>query len=38
MLQEEYFADIAQAYREELAELYSIGCRNVQVTTLNLTY
>ncbi|GJJ09543.1 hypothetical protein Clacol_003766 [Clathrus columnatus] len=27
---EEYFADIAQAYREELAELYSIGCRNIQ--------
>ena len=27
----EYFADIAKAYREELADLYAAGCRNVQV-------
>lgn len=27
---ESYFADLTQAYREELAELYYLGCRNVQ--------
>ncbi|OCH96072.1 UROD/MetE-like protein [Obba rivulosa] len=26
----EYFADLAQAYREEIQELYSLGCRNIQ--------
>jgi methionine synthase II (cobalamin-independent) len=25
-----YFADLAKAYREELADLYDAGCRNVQ--------
>jgi len=35
---QEYFADIAQAYREELAELYSIGCRNVQFDDPMLAY
>ncbi|KAL6309890.1 hypothetical protein BKA93DRAFT_756614 [Sparassis latifolia] len=26
----QYFADLIQAYREEIKELYSLGCRNVQ--------
>ena len=34
----EYFADIAQAYREELADLYSVGCRNIQVIKTFPTY
>ncbi|EMD42129.1 hypothetical protein CERSUDRAFT_110676 [Gelatoporia subvermispora B] len=27
----EYFADLAQAYREEIQELYSLGCRHIQI-------
>ncbi|KZT09085.1 UROD/MetE-like protein [Laetiporus sulphureus 93-53] len=27
---EEYFADIIQAYREEIKDLYAAGCRNIQ--------
>ncbi|KAI0815058.1 hypothetical protein BC629DRAFT_1588736 [Irpex lacteus] len=27
---DEYFADLVQAYREELRTLYSLGCRNIQ--------
>ncbi|THH34141.1 hypothetical protein EUX98_g156 [Antrodiella citrinella] len=27
---EEYFDDLIQAYREEIDELYALGCRNVQ--------
>ncbi|GJN93556.1 hypothetical protein Rhopal_006613-T1 [Rhodotorula paludigena] len=34
----EYFADIAKAYREELADLYSAGCRNVQFDDPILAY
>ncbi|GAA5853687.1 hypothetical protein JCM8547_007413 [Rhodosporidiobolus lusitaniae] len=35
---EEYFADIAKAYREELADLYDAGCRNVQFDDPILAY
>lgn len=28
---EEYFADIIRAYREEIADLYAAGCRNIQI-------
>jgi len=34
----EYFADIAKAYREELADLYDAGCRNVQFDDPLLAY
>ncbi|GAA6053621.1 hypothetical protein JCM3770_001561 [Rhodotorula araucariae] len=34
----EYFADIAKAYREELADLYDAGCRNVQFDDPILAY
>ncbi|GAA5847029.1 hypothetical protein JCM9279_002658 [Rhodotorula babjevae] len=34
----EYFADLAQAYREELADLYDAGCRNVQFDDPLLAY
>ena len=34
----EYFADIAKAYREELADLYEAGCRNVQFDDPMLAY
>ncbi|KDQ63464.1 hypothetical protein JAAARDRAFT_29482 [Jaapia argillacea MUCL 33604] len=27
---DEYFSDLAKAYREEIAHLYSLGCRNIQ--------
>ena len=33
----EYFSDIAQAYREEIADLYSVGCRNIQASDSSLT-
>jgi methionine synthase II (cobalamin-independent) len=33
---EEYFADIAKAYREELKILYEAGLRNAQVDDPNL--
>ncbi|GAA6033259.1 hypothetical protein JCM8097_003021 [Rhodosporidiobolus ruineniae] len=36
--EKEYFADIAQAYREELADLYEAGCRNVQFDDPILAY
>ncbi|GAA6038283.1 hypothetical protein JCM8097_003921 [Rhodosporidiobolus ruineniae] len=36
--EEEYFADIAKAYREELADLYDAGCRNVQFDDPMLAY
>ncbi|EED19632.1 Methionine synthase, vitamin-B12 independent, putative [Talaromyces stipitatus ATCC 10500] len=35
---EEYFADIAKAYQEELQILYDAGCRNVQYDDPNLAY
>ena len=28
---EEYFADIAIAYQEEIQALYDLGCRNIQI-------
>ncbi|KAI5480376.1 5-methyltetrahydropteroyltriglutamate-homocysteine S-methyltransferase [Pseudohyphozyma bogoriensis] len=34
----EYFADIAKAYRAELADLYDAGCRNVQFDDPILAY
>lgn len=33
---QEYFADIAKAYQEELQILYNAGLRNVQVDDPNL--
>lgn len=33
---EEYFADIAKAYRAELQVLYDAGCRNVTIDDPNL--
>ena len=35
---EEYFADIAKAYRDELQILYEAGCRNVTIDDPNLAY
>ncbi|POY76331.1 hypothetical protein BMF94_0527 [Rhodotorula taiwanensis] len=35
---DEYFADLAKAYREELADLYDAGCRNVQFDDPLLAY
>ncbi|EJU05314.1 UROD/MetE-like protein [Dacryopinax primogenitus] len=34
----EYFADIAQAYREEIDALYEAGCRNIQIDDPLLAY
>jgi len=36
--EEEYFADIAKAYREEIADLYKAGCRNIQIDDPLLAY
>lgn len=33
-----YLSDIAKAYREELAELYRLGCRNIQMDDPLLAY
>ncbi|EAU35199.1 conserved hypothetical protein [Aspergillus terreus NIH2624] len=35
---DEYFADIAKAYQDELQILYDAGCRNVQFDDPNLAY
>ncbi|EED83727.1 predicted protein [Postia placenta Mad-698-R] len=35
---EEYFADVAQAYREEIKALYDAGCRNIQFDDPLLAY
>lgn len=35
---DEYFEDVALAYRQELAELYSLGCRNIQIDDPLLAY
>ncbi|CCM03870.1 uncharacterized protein FIBRA_06021 [Fibroporia radiculosa] len=35
---DEYFADIAQAYREEIRDLYAVGCRNIQFDDPLLAY
>jgi methionine synthase II (cobalamin-independent) len=36
--EEGYFADIAKAYREEIADLYKRGCRNIQIDDPLLAY
>lgn len=35
---EEFFADLARCYREELKDLYDAGCRYVQLDDTNLAY
>lgn len=35
---DEFFADLARIYQEELAELYDLGCRYVQLDDTNLAY
>ena len=35
---EDYFNDIAAAYRQELEALYTAGCRNVQIDAPLLTF
>jgi len=35
---EEYFADVVKAYREEFQELYQLGCRNIQFDDPLLAY
>lgn len=36
--EEDFFNDLAKAYREELADLYEAGCRNVQFDDPLLAY
>lgn len=35
---EEFFADLARIYREEIAALYAAGCRYLQIDETNLPY
>ncbi|KAI0963685.1 hypothetical protein AcW1_000693 [Taiwanofungus camphoratus] len=35
---EEYFTDLIQAYREEINELYQMGCRNIQFDDPNFCF
>jgi len=35
---EEFFADLAQCYREEIDSLYQAGCRYIQLDDTNLAY
>ncbi|KAJ3553272.1 hypothetical protein NM688_g3706 [Phlebia brevispora] len=35
---DEYFTDISLAYRQEIKELYDVGCRNIQFDDPLLTY
>ncbi len=35
---DEFFADLAQVYREEIAALYDAGCRYVQIDETNLPF
>ncbi len=35
---DEFFADLAQAYRDEMTALYAAGCRYVQLDDTNLAY
>lgn len=35
---EEFFADLARVFREEIAALYSAGCRYIQLDDTNLAY
>jgi 5-methyltetrahydropteroyltriglutamate--homocysteine methyltransferase len=34
----DFFADLAQVYREELTDLYAKGCRYAQIDEVNLAY
>jgi 5-methyltetrahydropteroyltriglutamate--homocysteine methyltransferase len=34
----EFYADLAQAYREEIADLAKVGCRYLQIDEVNLAY
>jgi len=34
----EFFADLAQVYRDEIAALYTAGCRSIQLDDTNLAY
>jgi len=35
---EDFFEDLAQVYREEIAELYDLGCRYLQIDETNLPF
>lgn len=35
---DQFFADLAQVYREEIASLYAAGCRYIQLDDTNLAY
>lgn len=35
---QEFFADLARVFQQELAELYALGCRYVQLDDTNLAY
>jgi 5-methyltetrahydropteroyltriglutamate--homocysteine methyltransferase len=35
---DEFFEDLAQAYRQELASLYTAGCRYIEFDYTNLAY
>jgi 5-methyltetrahydropteroyltriglutamate--homocysteine methyltransferase len=35
---EEFFADLTEVYRQEIAELYAAGCRYLQIDDTNLPY
>lgn len=35
---DEFFADLAQVYRDEIASLYQAGCRYIQLDDTNLAY
>jgi 5-methyltetrahydropteroyltriglutamate--homocysteine methyltransferase len=35
---DEFFADLAQAYRDEITALYAAGCRYIQLDDTNLAY
>ncbi|EJD04082.1 UROD/MetE-like protein [Fomitiporia mediterranea MF3/22] len=35
---DEFFTDVAKAYQEEIAELYALGCRNIQFDDPLLAY
>ncbi|KAF5375250.1 hypothetical protein D9758_000349 [Tetrapyrgos nigripes] len=35
---DEYFEDVAAAYREEIQELYDLGCRNIQIDDPTFTF
>lgn len=35
---EQFFADLAQCYRDEISALYAVGCRYIQLDDTNLAY